>query len=402
MILLHLVSDQTLQNLLPILALRPERIIQVQSNNPRFKKTDQNLVNAAKLFGVEADCFETSLIDSSTPNIEQTRAALTGIKLKDAAIINFTGGTKLMSIAAHQYAKEKGIPTLYVDTQGGQFVSGETGALPDSMPSLAETASKLTVESVLAAHGLDASSLKLEQPKKAQIVFANKAVELRKSSKSDEIIGKYLTQVHKQFRPQERIIDGGKLKDALAKPLPQINHEEEHSLLKTALDAGIVRAGANKEKFYLNPDPAFPQKGRKLKHAAEENLKLLEGGWFEIYVYDRMNQSGKFLDLKWEVQGREDKTFGENDIVGIDRHSHFSIIFVSCKVSDEHISALEHVLSTRQRSLRFGGTFSKTAFAFFKTKKDSNKRQTIKDACDALQSQCFFGLDELKKWLASG
>ncbi|HOC01063.1 MAG TPA: hypothetical protein PKM43_20215, partial [Verrucomicrobiota bacterium] len=48
--LIHLVSDQTLQNILPILALEPDRVLQVMSKDTeRFRKPALNTRRAVEV-----------------------------------------------------------------------------------------------------------------------------------------------------------------------------------------------------------------------------------------------------------------------------------------------------------------------------------------------------------------
>ena len=53
--LLQLVSEQTMQNLLPLLALKPKTVIQVRSADERFKRAAENFkVAVASLRKTEA------------------------------------------------------------------------------------------------------------------------------------------------------------------------------------------------------------------------------------------------------------------------------------------------------------------------------------------------------------
>jgi hypothetical protein len=71
--------------------------------------------------------------------------------------VNFTGGTKLMSIGAFSAALNQKAPSLYVDTDGQTFVDGHTA---DGLVELLEgdfsfnpLSKALTVNTVAVAHG---------------------------------------------------------------------------------------------------------------------------------------------------------------------------------------------------------------------------------------------------------
>ena len=162
MILFHLVSDQTMQNILPILALKPARIVQVISDasNPRFTAPAERIRHTLALAAQKIPAFRWQLdwlpyvdLRSSAPTISVARDAVTAsLKEHPSAVVNYTGGTKNMSIGAWLAASAVGAPTLYCDTPRS-FADCGTSAL-DVPVSLAEVAMKLTVPVLLAAQGL--------------------------------------------------------------------------------------------------------------------------------------------------------------------------------------------------------------------------------------------------------
>ncbi len=78
--LIQLVSEQTLQNLLPALALRPGQIIQVKSSDPRFKQTPRHFVDACKVAGLDATDFPLAdTIPHDSPDIQETMQCLEAI-----------------------------------------------------------------------------------------------------------------------------------------------------------------------------------------------------------------------------------------------------------------------------------------------------------------------------------
>ncbi|MEI7940330.1 MAG: hypothetical protein WCK27_26915 [Verrucomicrobiota bacterium] len=126
--IIQVVGDQTVQNLLPIMALHPSKIIQVRSRDTipttRFKDAADNLCSAVAHLKEEPGFdnyrpnISTEIIEQTSPGIENTRSVVASLlAVHQGALVNFTGATKLMSIGAYQAAAALGAPSLYCDTQ---------------------------------------------------------------------------------------------------------------------------------------------------------------------------------------------------------------------------------------------------------------------------------------------
>ncbi|MBN2452284.1 MAG: DUF1887 family protein, partial [Lentisphaeria bacterium] len=157
--LIHLVSQQTMQNLLPILALRPRKVVQVLSGHSRFPAVARDLERAldrvalASAGGAPRPECETVPVPGTSPGIEQTAKVLHGVAdANPDCILNITGGTKLMSIAAWQVATGRDKPWLYCDTQMQRFVCTPHPQL-SGVPPFDRVVASLTVDVVMAAHG---------------------------------------------------------------------------------------------------------------------------------------------------------------------------------------------------------------------------------------------------------
>ena len=127
--LIHLVSEQILQNLLPLLALRPTNVIQIRSADPRFAKAAQSLKNAVGALARTpryrgfAPEFFGEVINETSRSLDATRRKVGGaLALWPGAVVNLTGGTKLMSIGAWMAAEYQHEPVLCCDTQERRFV----------------------------------------------------------------------------------------------------------------------------------------------------------------------------------------------------------------------------------------------------------------------------------------
>src|SRR6266436_1440524 len=118
--LLHLVSEQTMQNLLPLLALRPTKVIQVRSRAEKFRQAAANLKQAVESIRKQPDYrdlnpeFYEEVIDEESPSADTARRKVgAALSLWPGAVVNITGGTKPMSVGAYLAAEYQREPILY-------------------------------------------------------------------------------------------------------------------------------------------------------------------------------------------------------------------------------------------------------------------------------------------------
>jgi len=381
--LLHLVSEQTMQNLLPLMALKPGTVVQVRSADERFRQAAENLKSAVAVIRKTppyhdlAPEFFDVVIDEASPDVDHARRKIgEALSLWPGTVVNLTGGTKPMSIGAFLAAQYQREPVLYCDTQECRFVSlNERCALP-TPTGFDEIAGSLTVEAVLAAHGVRSDKLRSAKPSKEELAFARGMHALH--GQAGDFVGGFARRLREQLQPKGKGVSRRAIDDLLAAGLPGPENDTEHECLRLAGDAGLLLAQQGRWFYRLTGNTLRPED--RLRSAQRIN-KIMLGGWFEWHVYERMVASGRFADLRTEVQSRDhSQALGETDIVGIDRHR-LGLVFVSCKLSDAFLEKpLEHVFATRHRALEFGGTFAQTIFCVRRFH-DPNKRRIFTDAC---------------------
>ena len=177
--LIHLVSEQTMQNLLPILALRPKTVVQVRSRGDKYLAVARHIEAAVREAGIAAD-FKEYELPNAFSDVGETRQALGEILPQfPEAIVNVTGGTKLMSIgtilAANAFPK---VAMLYCDSDRRSFIQVGKHPLPP-MPSYVETARRLRLRVVMAAHGKASDAWRFNVARKADLHFGEIAFDLR-------------------------------------------------------------------------------------------------------------------------------------------------------------------------------------------------------------------------------
>lgn len=394
MTLLHLVSEQTMQNLLPLLALKPKTVVQVRSGDDRYKQAAENLKQAVASLqktpfyrDLTPEFFEI-VIDERSPSTDYTRRKVgESLSLWPNAVVNLTGGTKPMSIGAYLAAAYQGEPVLYCDSQTRRFLSlNERCPLPD-LPGFDEIASTLTVEAVLAAHGVSPDKLHSVKPTDLQTECARAIHTLFKESPDEA--RQFARRLREQLHPGGKTIAKSAIDRILDVGLPGPDNDTDHAYLKSAAKAGWLTE-RDGQWFYQLAGNTLRAEDRV--RAALEINKALIGGWFELHVFESMQASGRFSDLRTEVQSRDrsQQAIGETDILGIDLQQ-LGLVFVSCKLSDEFLSKpLEHVFATRHRAVEFGGTFAQTVFCI-REFRDPNKRRIFSDACRVVRTRLIEG-----------
>ncbi len=396
MTLLHLVSEQVVQNLIPALALKPRRVIQLASAEKRYSKTMSAFESALKAAGLEEVSCEHVSLESRSPEPVEVEARIRRlVEVEPIGVINITGGTKLMAIGAFNAARSLGIPCLYVDSASQRIVwLNNPGNAPEI--AFADGAHLFSIPVWLCAHGVDPGTIKGISPSDALRQFGREAARLRRAN--GESIGVW---IEKSVRPQFHTSKGafyekGGLREALGKALDTPPRGPVAQYVELALEAGLLRR--NGDAVYLAPDPVSSGfSSEELKNRARDNFKTLEGGWFELAVADAMMASGKYRDVLWEVQSGSDQALGETDVVAMAKGTP-SLLFVSCKSSDTHLNKpLEHLGNLRMRANRFGGSHSRASFCLFRSSRKTQD-DNIREFCRILQVQPLIGEECLTKW----
>ncbi len=376
--LIHLVSEQPMPNLLPLLALKPERVIQVRSKGTRFEHVPAHVENAAKEAGIHAD-FRVVVLDHETPAPEEVRYQLKQLlSVFPSAAVNITGGTKLMSLGAYLGAKEFPVPMLYCDTSTGGFQRVGEQKLPAHMLSFQEVSKSLNLRTVMAAHGKSPEAWKFDTASKQQLDFGLTAWKLRNGNAKDFENHQFGRRLRDFFRS-----DNGKIPKSADK-LRSLNAADLTAAIPGELPDGIIRflesatsagflARLAHGGFRMVPGP--DQKD-KLRSHVERIANLLDGSWLELAVLAFAIRSSRHLDPHWSVEpttaGAGRAEYGETDLVAINA-DHSSLEIISCKTS--LAQPLEHLEGLRTRANNLGGSHALATLAVLRTDSESKLRQ---------------------------
>jgi hypothetical protein len=337
--LLSLVSEQRMQNIIPLFqrGLRFDQVILLASArqgdtagvevNPRFARIAGDL--AAALDGRAGVTLWPRAVDPMLPDSTASACAEIATQLGGAATqlggsaavtINFTGGTKPMSIGAYQAGLASGAPMLYVDTQQEQilhFAGGAARAEPFALE-------PIRVAQMLAAHGkpINPSWTHSKQPSAAEEEITRELFARRPGSIGPVLAAQTLLRAQPADADHEKFLPAAGA-DWLADAL---------------VASGLARP-----------------EGAGLR-VCMTGLRYLDGGWLEQYVLLVLQRDGRFADVAGNVQ-----------LSGIENELDAACTFngklgiVECK-SGKIEGGVGSATTNRLRALKesLAGTFGKT------------------------------------------
>lgn len=382
--LIQLISEQTMQNLVPLLALKPARVVHLTT--PKTAARSAQIVEAARQANVTTELEHIRL--SEMPSIPETSlAVLRAIEVVRAAnetpVVNFTGGTKLMSIGAYEAAKQAGVISLYVDTDHQQFLDGHSGpklntVLGDDF-SFTPLQKAFTVNAIAVANGRQRVTGGRDWKP-----FMPLASHLLQSGADEAFTWQALHGpggICPNAREPRRATDWLPLLDRPLSLPPRVG--------ELALIAGLLRSDG--AKLFL-PDTArakleelartarpFPQDYFAAVRPIQFTLAFLSGGWWEVAVADAAQRSGQFRDLRWSVNvGERQGGFDpEEDIVGVDG---VQIAFFSCKRGGLKARLVPLLDELDNRASSMGGRFSRRFLAVYQSPVGQNAANLQKRA----------------------
>lgn len=148
-----LVSDQTIPNILAIETFRPDELLLVSTEKMEAQDKSRHILDCLAHRGLNFQnrhqvlkVVEDSLLDCQ----RKLESWITGRETSDF-VVNLTGGTKIMSIAAYDFFKEYGCSMIYIPIARNEFIMPfpKRGVQPAQV-----LPPRLTVQQYLSAYGL--------------------------------------------------------------------------------------------------------------------------------------------------------------------------------------------------------------------------------------------------------
>lgn len=374
-----------MQNLLPLLAIKPTKVVQLKSAGVGFDSAAKSIEMAAREAGLDAG-FETVELGMQFPEIADIKDAIDAVihDAEGAIFLNITGGTKLMSIGAYWAGCQlrENAHVLYCDSAQQRFISVGTVPLPSQLPSFASTVASLTVRMVMAAHGKSPGSWRFDRATEQGLLFGRRAFELRLGEADAFKDCQFSESVRQFFRSDNGRIPDGRARleslltldvcGAIGDPIP----DAVNAYFEAASKGGFLKSlDGGGWRLALAPDGVENKK--ELKRHVESVANILDGSWLELAVLDLISQSDGFFDPHWSVEPRRGEgddgtgSFGETDLVCLRPAGALQVI--SCKTKIKQ--PLEHIESLSQRSRNLGGQFAQAMLVLLDSQNSKKEKE---------------------------
>jgi len=265
-------------------------------------------------------------------------------------VVNFTGGTKLMSIGSFYAAVQTNTPSLYVDGNRQTFVDGNSAPNLASLLSngleLGALGSFISLRMVLAAHGCAAENASrqirdLVTP--ATALLLNPADEIRTFESVAGKNGAFAT-----LRNSKNVV---RWREA-----GQILFDLPETIGTPAEAAGLVRRSG--QRFCLCPDVSHShEKNHQSKRyrgpdpgkILQRRYQFFEGGWWEIVVANAVATCPLFADVNVNLTVAKGTQLSmEEDVLAIQG---IQLAYISCKRggADKLVRHLEELDASARR-----------------------------------------------------
>lgn len=349
-----LLSGQPMPNLLPVHHFRPAQVVMVETDAMKTKKTADNFLEALRLGGLNYASLDkhlkyplgnqASFLDCA--DLFQRIIQELQVKGNDV-IVNLTGGTKVMSIAAYEVFRIWGARFVYIDAntpdQLREFPQGPQTTL-EHKPTCAE---------FLSAYGFTnwidekmdnwpATLDALARAFVAQAVTGNSPVDVLPGKNDDQ-----RKQLWANLRAGTANLTRGDLTvlPVLVSPLRIFLSETQSS--QVSLDDDGTMAGC--------PDKVLGV--------------FLTGGWLEVFIAGLFRKHAKALGL-WDVhrglvinqvgQTRASDPGNEFDVVFMHKHR---LYVIECKSGIAHDPRFDDLYKLNSVVNRVRASLTKTLFA---------------------------------------
>jgi len=397
--LVQLISEQTMQNLVSVLAFRPRHLIHLTT--PKTASRAAHIVAAAEQAGLSPS-FENIRL-SQTPSIAETsRAVHRAVSAAHEAgflpVVNFTGGTKLMSIGAYEAAKAAQSPSFYVDTEHQCFIDG--GSSPQTIGSLLENdlsftpfRDALNVRTIAAANGLENISLGRDWEPYLPLAAFLLDHPADEQATWEAIHGtKGICANGREPRDPAGWIT--LLDTPISLPTEIGKMAADLQLVACREGCWYLPQESRETLHELKSDSKLGERYFKAIAPLQFSLAFLTGGWWEVVVMDAAQRSGQFHDLQWSISfsRQPGEAQREEDIVGVDG---VQIAYFSCKRGGAKARLLSVLDELDNRARSIGGSFTRRFLCVcYPPKKEL--RQNLEKRAEELSGIRIVTRDDLK------
>ncbi|HPA14411.1 MAG TPA: DUF1887 family CARF protein [Desulfobacterales bacterium] len=262
MIKIHvcLVSDQTTPNILAIEAFQPDELLLVSTSLMETKGKSSHILDclASKGLNYYRRRHILEVAEDSMPDCHRKLGAWIEGREESEFVVNLTGGTKIMSIAAYAFFKDYNSRMIYIPLHRNEYLMiFPKGGAPKPVP----LPQRLSVGEYLKAYGLVALNVHhlegmAEESRKRMELSCWIVAHFEKVKDLLEKLGKTL-RLHRNDR-----------EFLIKETFPDVTDEEKELLRRM----GFTVNGSNLEK-----------------RLSKSEIQYLTGGWLEAYCFNEVS-----------------------------------------------------------------------------------------------------------------
>ncbi len=306
-VLVSIVSDHTIPNILAIDQFKPDFLLFISTAEMENKNKTQAILNTLHKLGLDyRDKYRTGIVKEDSlldceRKIDEIVEGMEDYKF----IVNLTGGTKIMSIAAYEYFKDFDSKMIYIPFPKNEFITPFPKRAPGK-PTPLNT--RLKVIEYLTAYGL-------------RVTNEKKLINYKNESLSRRQLTKWIAMNYEKLKNLLIWFSGN---------LRKYRDDRKH-LLKGKFE------GANRIENELLKKMSFEYKKDIIsKELTRSEIRFLTGGWLEEYCFNELNElhaEGLVNDLVLGLKLKSrDGTNNEFDVMFTKDNS---LYFIECKSLDQ-------------------------------------------------------------------
>lgn len=297
-----LVSQQAAANLLPALdsTLKPQKIVLVVTR--KMQSQADHLTAVLKESGIKVERLELT----NEQNYDQIATDLMGLHERlqgDKVVLNITGGTKLMSVAAQLAAEAMGWGMFYVDADTDQVIWFDQAQTPPR-----RLQEQLRLRHYLRSYGF---------------TLADKPQRIQPSAQQTQLTQNLVTQV-------------GSLEDAITTLNALTQDAENRKSLGVQLNAWQQDSRSlNVLLRDFEQAQALTLKGDRIHFTSEAARDFVKGGWLELHAIDAVHQISGAMNIRDKAVNLEviDVGSGTRNELDIAFMAHNRLFVIECKTA---------------------------------------------------------------------
>jgi hypothetical protein len=365
--LIQLLGEETMPGVLPMLSFRATGVTHIVSRS--FERHVVHVLRAAELGQAAPPLAERSvLVLSEMPSMAETHQAvneaIAAFQRKGMRpIVNFTGGTKLMSIGAFRAASAAAVASFYVDGDHGLFSDGQTGPdlheiLPGSLD-LRTLTGRLSVRLLTTAHGCE---MKGKGHGFARLLPLSRY--LLEHPDEEEAMWNATYGPGGAFTDLER----GSRDPGRWGRVAQIPFILPPAVLELASQAGLVEQSNGAALICWDDSAALGalQRGQvssfdrmRLIAEIQRRVSFFGGAWWEVAVAGAVADSNKFRDVVWgALVAKQGQQTLEEDLLAV---QDINLSYFSCKRGGP-VRLMRQLEETDASARRLGGRMARKYF----------------------------------------